>query len=49
MMTAIVHQHKEVVKVFFAFNYRVDDVVKQGKTLLEWAIEHGHIALIEVK
>jgi len=49
MMNAILHQHKEVVKTFFEFKYMVDNVVKQGKILLEWAIELGHnIALIKV-
>lgn len=48
MMNAILHQHKEVVKTFFEFKYMVDNVVKQSKILLEWAIELGHIVLIEV-
>ena len=48
MMNAIVHGHKEVIKVFFNFDYDVDTVVKRGKMLLEWAIEFGHRCLIEV-
>ena len=48
MMNAIAHGHKEVVKVLFNFDYSVDTVVKQGKMLLEWAIENGHLSLIEV-
>ena len=48
MMNAITHGHKEVIKVFFNFDYCVDTVVKQGKMLLEWAIENGHLSLIEV-
>ena len=48
MMNAITHGHKEVIKVFFNFDYCVDTVVKRGKMLLEWAIENGHLSLIEV-
>ena len=48
MMNAIAHGHKEVIKVFFNFDYSVDTVVKQGKMLLEWAIENGYLSLIEV-
>ena len=48
MMNAIAYGHKEVIKVFFNFDYFVDTVVKQGKMLLEWAIENGHLSLIEV-
>ena len=48
MMNAIANGHKEVIKVFFDFDYSVDIVVKQGKMLLEWAIENGHLSLIEV-
>ena len=48
MMNAIAYDHKEVVKVLFDFGYTVDTVIKQGKMLLEWAIEHGHLSLIEV-
>ena len=48
MMNAVTYGHKEVVKVFFSFGYTVDTVVKQGKMLLEWAIENGHLSLIEV-
>ena len=48
MMNAIAYGHKEVVKVFFNFGYTVDTVVKRGKMLLEWAIENGHLSLIEV-
>ena len=48
MMDAIAYGHKEVIKVFFDFDYSVDIVVKQGKMLLEWAIENGHLSLIEV-
>ena len=48
MMNAIAYGHKEVIKVFFNFDYSVDIVVKQGKMLLEWAIENGHLSLIEV-
>jgi len=49
MMNAITHGHKETVKVFFQFDYTVDIAVKRDKMLLEWAIEQGHISLIEVK
>ena len=48
MMNAIAHGHKEVIKVFFNFDYYVDTVVKRQKMLLEWAIENGHLSLIEV-
>ena len=48
MMNAIACGHKEVIKVFFNFDYSVDIMVKQGKMLLEWAIENGHLSLIEV-
>ena len=48
MMNAIAHGHKEVIKVFFNFDYYVDTIVKQQKMLLEWAIENGHPSLIEV-
>ena len=48
MMNAVVYGHKEVIKDFFNFNYSVDTVVKQGKMLLEWAIENGYLSLIEV-
>ena len=48
MMNAIAYGHKEVIKVFFNFDYSVDIVVKRGKMLLEWAIENGHLSLIEV-
>lgn len=48
MMNAIAHQHKEVVKAFFEFNYTVDSLVKRDKILLEWAIEQDHIVLTEV-
>ena len=49
MMNGIAHGHKEVVKVFFNFDYTVETKVKQrGKMLLEWAIELGHLSLIEV-
>ena len=48
MMNAIAYGHKEVIKVFFNFDYFVDTVVKWGKMLLEWAIENGHLSLIEV-
>ena len=47
-MNAIAYGHKEVIKVFFNFDFSVDTVVKQGKMLLEWAIENGHLSLIEV-
>ena len=48
MMDAVAYGHKEVIKMFFDFDYSVDIVVKQGKMLLEWAIENGHLSLIEV-
>ena len=48
MMNAIAYGHKEVIKVFFNFDFSVDTVAKQGKMLLEWAIENGHLSLIEV-
>jgi len=49
MMNAVANGHKEVVKVFFNFGYAEDDMVKQDKMmLLEWAIEFGHLSLIEV-
>ena len=48
MMNAIAYGHKEVIKVFFDFDYSVDTVVKRGKMLLEWAIEFGHHCMIEV-
>ena len=48
MMNAVVRGHKEVAKVFFQFGYTVDTMVKGGKMLFEWAIEFGHISLIEV-
>jgi len=48
MMNAITHQHKEVVKVFFDFDYTADSLAKHDKMLLEWAIEQDHIVLIEV-
>ena len=47
-MDAVAYGHKEVIKMFFDFDYSVDIVVKQGKMLLEWAIENGHLSLIEV-
>jgi len=49
MMNAIAHGHKELIKIFFNFNYTVDIAVKRDKMLLEWAIEQGHISLIEVQ
>ena len=48
MMNAIVHGHKEVVRIFLDKNYAIDTEVKQGKMLFEWAIELGHISLIKV-
>ena len=48
MMNAIAHGHKEVVKVFFNFDYTADIVVKRDKMLIEWAIEQGHLCLVEV-
>ena len=48
MMNAIVYGHKEVIKVFFNFDYSLDSEVKWRKMLLEWAIEYGHLSLIEV-
>ena len=48
MMNAIAYGHKEVIKVFFNFDYSVDSAVKWRKMLLEWAIEYGHLSLIEV-
>ena len=48
MMNAVANGHKEVVKVFCSFGYTLDTVVKQGKMLLEWAIELGYLSLIEV-
>ena len=48
MMNAIAYGHKEVVKILLNFGYTVDTVVKRGKMLLEWAIEYGHLSLIEV-
>ena len=48
MMNAIAHGHKEVVKIFLSFGYAVDSVAKREKMLLEWAIELGHLSLIEV-
>ena len=48
MMNAIAHGHKEVIKVLFSFAHSVDVVVKRGKMLLEWAIENGHVSLVEV-
>ena len=48
MMNAVANGHKEVVKIFFTFGYTVDTVVKQGKMLLEWAIELGYLSLVEV-
>ena len=47
-MNAVANGHKEVIKIFFNFGYTVDTVVKQGKMLLEWAIELGYLSLIEV-
>ena len=49
MMNAIIHGHKEIVMIFFNFDYSVDIIVKRDKMLLEWAIEQGHITLIEVQ
>ena len=48
MMNAIVYGHKEVIKVFFNFDYSLDSAVKWRKMLLVWAIEYGHLSLIEV-
>jgi len=49
MMNAITNGHKETIKVFFSFDYKVDIAVKRDRMLLEWAIEQGHISLIEVQ
>lgn len=48
MMNAVANGHKEVIKIFGSFGYTLDTVVKQGKMLLEWAIELGYPSLIEV-
>ena len=48
VMRAISSGHQSIVKMFLEAGCKVDTIVRQEKTLLEWAIENEYNALIKV-
>jgi len=49
IMRAIAGGHQSIVKMFLEFGCKVNLRIRHQKTLLEWAIENGYNALIEVQ
>jgi len=49
IMRAIACGHQSVVKTFLEFGCEENLMMRHQKTLLEWAIENGYNALIEVQ